>query len=524
MYKVDLSYLGIHTDAIANAKAPFLVERALAKKEGVLSDTGAIVINTGKYTGRSPDDRFIVDDEVSHDIVEWGKVNMPIAEDKFDALYDKMIAYMNGLDEVYVFNGHVGADEDYKLEIRVINELAAQNLFGNNLFITPEDDEAAKAIVPGFTVIAAPGYQCDPAVDGTHSEAAVILNFKKKVILVAGTMYCGEIKKAVFSTMNFLLPQKDVFPMHCSANVDDDGNTALFFGLSGTGKTTLSADPNRGLIGDDEHGWSENGIFNFEGGCFAKCIDLTEESEPEIYRAIRFGSVCENVVLDENGVPDYSDAKYTQNTRVGYPLEYIPNAVIPSVGGHPKTVIFLTADAFGVLPPVAKLNKYQAMYHFVSGYTSKLAGTERGVTEPQTTFSTCFGAPFLPLAAARYAELLGNRIDTYDCNVYLVNTGWSGGAYGVGKRMKLAYTRAIVAAATAGELEKVEYTHDDIFNVEVPLTCPNVPSEVLIPKNTWADKDAYDKTAKDLAKHFVENFKQYKNMSEEVIAAGPVVE
>lgn len=521
MYELDLSYLGINKKGLANAQAATLVEKALARGEGKLSDTGALVVNTGKYTGRSPNDRFIVDDEVSHDMIDWGKINMPIPEDKFEGLFKKMTDYVSGLDEVYVFNGYVGADKDYQMPIRVINEFASQNLFSNNLFIDPVDDAESKSIDPEFTVIAAPGFQADPAIDGTNSEAAIVISFKKKIVLVAGSRYCGEIKKSIFSVMNGLLPQRDVFPMHCSANMDDDGNTALFFGLSGTGKTTLSADPNRGLIGDDEHGWSKNGIFNFEGGCFAKCIDLTHESEPEIYDAIRFGSVVENVVLDENGKPDYSDSKYTQNTRVGYPLNYIPNAVIPSVGGHPKTVIFLTADAFGVLPPVARLNKYQAMYHFVSGYTSKLAGTERGVTEPQTTFSTCFGAPFLPLPAARYAELLGERIDAYNCNVYLVNTGWSGGPYGVGARMKLAYTRAIVAAATSGELAKVDYVHDDIFNVDVPTSCPNVPSEVLIPRNTWEDKDAYDKTAKDLAKHFVENFKQYDHMSKEIIEAGP---
>ncbi|MDD4507594.1 MAG: phosphoenolpyruvate carboxykinase (ATP) [Eubacteriaceae bacterium] len=522
MYEIDLSYLGIKgKKGLANATAPTLVKKALAGEEGFLSNTGAFVVSTGKYTGRSPDDRFIVDDEVSHDMVEWGKINMPIGEDKFESLYNKMTDYVSKLDDIYVFNGFAGADTQYQLPIRVINEFASQNLFVHNLFIDPKTDDEAKKINPGFTIIAAPGYLCDPAVDGTHSEAAVIISFKRKIVLIAGTRYCGEIKKSIFSVMNGLLPQQDVFPMHCSANMDDDGRTALFFGLSGTGKTTLSADPNRGLIGDDEHGWSKNGIFNFEGGCFAKCIDLTEESEPEIYRAIRFGSVVENVVCDENGVPDYADSKYTENTRVGYPLDYIPNAVIPSVGGHPKTVIFLTADAFGALPPVAKLNKYQAMYHFVSGYTSKLAGTERGITEPQTTFSTCFGAPFLPLPAARYAELLGERIDTYNCNVYLVNTGWSGGAYGVGKRMKLAYTRAIVAAATSGELENAEFIHDDIFNVEIPTSCPGVPSDVLIARNTWKDKADYDRVAQNLANHFVDNFKKYTNMPQNIIDAGP---
>ncbi len=524
MYECDLSFLGLDgKKALANAKASVLTEKALLRGEGHLSDTGAIVVNTGKYTGRSPKDRFIVDDEVSHDKVAWGPINVPFDEDKFEALYKKMTAYVGTLDEVYVFNGYAGADEDYQLPIRVVNQYASQNLFVQNLFIEPKDDAESKSIDPQFTVIAVPGFHCDPAVDGTHSEAAIIISFKKRVILIAGSRYCGEIKKSIFSVMNFLLPQRDVLTMHCSANMDDNGRTALFFGLSGTGKTTLSATPDRGLIGDDEHGWSDNGIFNFEGGCFAKCIDLKEESEPEIFHAIRFGTVVENVVLDENGKPDYSDDRYTQNTRAGYQLRYIPNAVIPSKGGHPNTIIFLTADAFGVLPPVAKLDKYQAMFHFVSGYTSKLAGTERGVTEPQTTFSTCFGEPFMPLPASRYAELLGEKIDKYHCNVYLVNTGWSGGPYGVGSRFKLKYTRAIVSAATAGKLEDVPMVHDDLFNVDIPTSCPGVPSELLMPKNTWKDKDAYDKTARDLAEHFVENFKKYDTMPENIVNAGPNV-
>lgn len=521
MKKVDLAYLGINKEGILNLNTGALVMKALENEEGHLTNTGAFATYTGKYTGRSPNDRFVVDDEVSHDTVDWGKVNVPFSEEKFEALLQKMTDYASSVKELYVYDGYAGADKEYRLPIRIINEYASQNLFVNNLFIAGEKDEE---IVPGFTVLAVPKFKCVPEVDGTNSEAAIIISFKKKLVLIAGTRYCGEIKKSIFSVMNYLLPQQDVFSMHCSANMGKDGDTALFFGLSGTGKTTLSADPNRFLIGDDEHGWSDTGVFNIEGGCFAKCIDLTEESEPEIFRAIRYGSVVENVVYDEDGEPDYSDKTYTENTRVGYPIDYIPNAVIPSVGGHPKTVIFLTADAFGTLPPVAKLNKNQAMYHFVSGYTSKLAGTERGITEPQTTFSTCFGAPFLPLQASRYAELLGQKIDEHDCNVYLVNTGWSGGSYGVGKRMKLAYTRAIVTAAINGELAKADYVHDEIFNVEVPLTCPGVPDEVLIARNTWEDKEAYDETAKKLAAAFVKNFAKYENMPEEVIQAGPKAE
>lgn len=518
MKKVDLNYLGIKSEGLLNLGKAALITRAVEKEEGQLVNSGALATYTGKYTGRSPDDRFVVDDEVSHHTVEWGKTNVPFSEEKFEALYEKLTAYASNANELLVFDGFAGADTDYRLPIRVVDEYASHSLFARNLFINAAEGEV---VTPEFTVISMPGFLCDPAVDGTHSEAAIILSFKKKVVLIVGTKYCGETKKSIFSVMNYLLPQRNVFPMHCSANMGKDGDTALFFGLSGTGKTTLSADPERSLIGDDEHGWSNNGIFNFEGGCYAKCIDLTEEREPEIFRAIRFGSVVENVVYDENGDPDFTDKKYTENTRVGYPLEYIPNCVIPSVGNHPKTVIFLAADAFGTLPPVAKLNRSQAMYHFVSGYTSKLAGTERGITEPQTTFSTCFGAPFLPLPAARYAELLGERIDAYDCNVYLVNTGWSGGAYGVGERMKLSYTRAIITAAINGDLAKAEYIHDDIFNMEVPTSCPGVPADVLIARNTWEDKAAYDKTARHLAEQFEKNFAKYENMPQEVVDAGP---
>lgn len=414
-----------------------------------------------------------------------------------------------------------GADLKYTKRFRIVNEMASQNLFIHQLLIRPTAEQL-EDYTPDFTIIAAPGFKCIPELDGTNSEAAIIVSFEKKIVLIAGSQYSGEIKKSVFSVMNYLMPKENVFPMHCSANIGEDNDTALFFGLSGTGKTTLSADPARMLIGDDEHGWSNDGVFNFEGGCYAKCINLSQENEPQIWNAIKFGSLVENVVMDsETREFDFNDASLTENTRVGYPVEYIPNAAIPGVGSQPKTVVFLTADAFGVLPPVAKLDKNMAMYHFVSGYTSKLAGTERGITEPQTTFSTCFGAPFLPLDPSVYAEMLGEKIDQTNANVYLINTGWSGGSYGVGKRMSLKYTRAMVTAALTGELEKAGYDLDPIFNVYIPKTCPNVPAEILNPRNTWADKNEYDAAAKKLAARFVENFKKYTHMPEHIVNAGP---
>ena len=497
-----------------------LVERALERGEGTLTNTGALVVTTGKYTGRSPDDRFVVDTPSIHDDIDWGKVNVPISEERFDAIYAKMMAYMQGRD-VFVFDGYAGADETYHLPVRVVNELASQNLFIHQLLIRPTEEQLS-SFEPGFTVIACPGFKCIPELDGVHSEAAILVHFEKKMVIIAGSQYAGEIKKSIFSVMNYLLPKQGVFSMHCSANIGDEGDSALFFGLSGTGKTTLSADPNRMLIGDDEHGWSDKGIFNIEGGCYAKCINLSRENEPFIWDAIKFGSLVENVIMDpETRELDFYDKSLTENTRVGYPVDFIPNAAIPGVGEHPKTVIFLTADAFGVLPPISKLDKNQAMYHFVSGYTSKLAGTERGIVEPQTTFSTCFGAPFLPLHPSVYAEMLGSRIEEHNSNVYLVNTGWAGGKYGVGSRMKLKYTRAMVTAALNGELEKGEYEYDPIFNVQVPKTCPNVPDEFLHQRDLWEDKDEYEKTAKDLAARFVKNFQKYSHMPEHIVNAGP---
>ncbi len=522
MIKQEIEALGIVAPKAVyrNLVPAKLVEAALVRGDGTLSESGALVVNTGKYTGRSPDDRFVVDMPEIHDEIDWGKINVPISPEKYEAIYNRMTAYLQGRD-IFVFDGFAGADERYHLPVRVVNELASENLFIHQLLLRPTAGQL-EGFKPGFTIIAAPGFKCVPEVDGVNSEAAIILNLVKRTVIIAGSQYAGEIKKSVFSIMNYLLPKQNVFSMHCSANIGEAGDSALFFGLSGTGKTTLSADPLRKLIGDDEHGWSKEGIFNIEGGCYAKCINLSRENEPQIWDAIKFGSLVENVVMDEETrVLDFADASLTENTRVGYPVDYIPNCVIPGVGGHPKTVIFLTADAFGVLPPISKLTIDQAMYHFVSGYTSKLAGTERGIVEPQTTFSTCFGAPFLPLHPSVYANMLGERIKEHKTNVYLVNTGWAGGKYGVGSRMKIRYTRAMVTAALNGELEKSEFVLDPYFNVMVPKTCPDVPDEFLNQRELWKDKAEYEATAKDLASRFVKNFKKYANMPQNIIDAGP---
>ena len=501
-----------------------LVEEALRKGEGILTDTGAIAVTTGKYTGRSPKDKFIVDTDDIHAKIAWGSVNVPMKEEDYLAIKEKMWKYLEDK-ELYVFQGFAGADKKYTRKFAVVNELASQNLFIHQLLIRPEEGDLENYGAPDFTIISVPGFLCDPETDHTNSEAAIIVNFKEKLVLIAGTKYSGEIKKSVFSVMNYLMPvEENILPMHCSANMDPETKeTAVFFGLSGTGKTTLSADASRKLIGDDEHGWSDDGVFNFEGGCYAKCINLEEENEPEIYRAIRFGSECENVVVDEETrKADYFDDSLTENTRVGYPITYIDNAQIPGVGGIPKVVIFLTADAFGVLPPISRLDENAAMYHFVTGFTSKLAGTERGIKEPQPTFSTLFGEPFMPLNPNVYATMLGERIRKYGTKVYLVNTGWTGGPYGVGSRMKLSYTRAMVTAALNGELEKAEYEHDALFNLDIPKSCPNVPSEILNPKSTWSDPAAYQESAEKLAGMFYDNFeKKYPDMPENIKQAGP---
>jgi len=505
-----------------NACPAVLTEKALARGEGVLADTGALVVTTGKYTGRSPNDRFIVDSPNVHDLINWNKANVAITRERADAIFNKMTAYLQQRD-VFVFDGYAGADTKYALSVRVVNELASSALFVNNALIRPTEEQLEN-FVPGFTVLAAPGFKCVPEIDGVNSEAAIVLDFEKKRILVAGSQYAGEIKKGIFTVMNCLMPQQGVLPMHCSANIGHDGDSALFFGLSGTGKTTLSADPNRKLIGDDEHGWTEDGIFNFEGGCYAKCIRLSQENEPQIWNAIKFGALVENVVMNDERHMDFDDNAYTDNTRAGYPVEFIPDCVIPGIGGQPKAVVFLTADAFGVIPPISKLDRDAAMYHFVSGYTSKLAGTERGVTEPQTTFSTLFGAPFMPLNPSVYAEMLGERIDQYDANVFLLNTGWCGHKAGDGKRMSIKYTRAMLTAALNGELDKTGYETDPIFNVQVPKACPGVPDEVLSPRKMWAKEAgeaAYEATANDLAARFEKNFEKYDHMPRHIVDAGP---
>jgi len=513
--------LGIGGDGkiIRNASIPTLVAKALERGEGTLSTTGALSVNTGKYTGRSPDDKYIVDTPTIHNDIAWGKINRPISKESFDKIHAKMLSYLQNK-ELFVFDGFAGADPKYTQRFRIVNEMASQNMFIHQLLLRPEESQLDD-FTPDFTIIAAPGFKCIPEVDGTHSEACILIDYEAHLVLIGGSQYSGEIKKSVFSVMNYVLPKMGILPMHCSANIGEDGDSAVFFGLSGTGKTTLSADPNRKLIGDDEHGWSADGIFNIEGGCYAKCINLSEENEPDIYRAIKFGTLLENVVLDENGNPNYDDGSLTENTRAGYPVDYINNAAIPGVGGKPSTIIFLTADAFGVLPPIAKLDENMAMYHFVSGYTSKLAGTERGVTEPQTTFSTLFGAPFFPLDASVYANMLGEKLKETGARVFLVNTGWCGGKAGDVPRMKLKFTRAMVSAALAGELDNVEYTLDPIFNVYIPKTCPNVPEDILDPKSMWADKAAYEESAKTLAKKFSDNFKKYESMPENIVNAGP---
>lgn len=491
-----------------------LIEHSVIKGEGMITSSGALDINTGKYTGRSPNDRFIVDHGNIHNEINWSNTNVGIDEDAFERLYARLLAYLENR-ELYIFDGFVGADKRYSMPVRFINELASQNLFVHQLFIRPNKNELEN-FYPDFTVICAPGFKASPVIDKTNSEAFVILNIEKKLIIIGGTMYCGEMKKSIFSVMNYILPKRGILSMHCSANIGRDNDVALFFGLSGTGKTTLSADPERRLIGDDEHGWSEDGVFNLEGGCYAKCINLSRENEPQIWNAIKFGTIVENVVVDSNGNEDYSDSRYTENTRAAYPVDYISGAVLEGVGGHPKTILFLTADAFGVLPPIAKLSKEQAMYHFISGYTSKVAGTERGIKEPQATFSACFGEPFMLLNPLYYANMLGEKIEKHNVNVYLVNTGWIGGPYGIGSRIKLSYTRAMVAAAINGELENVEYEEHPIFKMNIPRQCSGVPSEILNPVNTWADKNSYYKSASELAAKFNSNFEKFRNISRDL--------
>lgn len=520
---LDLCYLNLDPDkALYQLDIAQLVQEALQNGEGTLAGSGALAIDTGKFTGRSPKDRFIVCDDLTRHSVWWGDINFKFDPEKFDSLQHKLTSHINER-KYYIRDAYACADEAYKTTIRIITETAYQNLFANNLFLRPEEETGA---IPEWTIIASPSFLADPVVDGTRQPNFSILNFSKKMILIGGTGYTGEIKKGIFSVLNFILPlQRNTLSMHCSANVGKAGDTAIFFGLSGTGKTTLSADPERGLIGDDEHGWGNGSVFNFEGGCYAKCVDLTAEKEPQIFNAIKFGALLENInYFPGTRTVDFNNITKTENTRVAYPIDHIDNAVIPSIAADPKNIFFLTADAFGVMPPISKLNTGQAMFHFVSGYTAKVAGTEAGVTEPQVTFSACFGKAFLPLHPAGYAALLGEKMKKHDVNVWLVNTGWSGGAYGVGERIKLAYTRAMISAALNGELERVEFITDPVFGLQIPLNCPNVPSEILNPKNTWEDKQKYDNKANELALAFVDNFRQFEDFANvEMRAALPKV-
>lgn len=525
-FGLDLAGIQEPGDVFWNLGVDELIDQSLTRKEGVLTKTGALSCKTGEHTGRSPQDRFIVKDKTTESLVDWGKVNKPISPEHFAKLRADQLAYLKGK-TLFVRDAFGGKFKDRRVAVRVINEDAWSNLFARQLFVRPTAAEAI-ATKPEFTIVHTPYFQADPAVHGTRTGTFIIVNFSEKLILIGGTRYAGEMKKSIFSTLNFIYPQEGILPMHCSANIaagavnGSGDNLALFFGLSGTGKTTLSADPNRRLIGDDEHGWSDTGVFNFEGGCYAKCINLSEEREPQIWRAIRRGAILENVVVNANGEPNYDDGSLTENTRAAYPIDYIDDAVLEGVGGHPKNIIFLTCDAFGVMPPISKLTPKQAMYHFLSGYTAKVAGTEKGVgNTPQATFSACFGSPFLPLAPTAYAELLGEKMTKHSAECWLINTGWIGGGHGVGQRVKLSYTRRMVTAAINGELSTANFTRDPIFGLAIPAEISGVPSEVLNPRSAWTDKAAYDKQAKHLAELFQKNFEKFGNQGQDIREAGP---
>jgi len=521
-----LATLGLqHTKAVHYQLNPDqLSQQTLERGEGELNDTGALVIKTGEFTGRSPKDKFIVKDDITSDTVHWNDFNLPIEASYFDAMYNKLTQYLSGK-EIWVRDCYACADPKFRLNIRVINENPWSNLFAYNMFLRPSEDQLEQ-FTADWIIIQAPGFKADPAVDGTRQHNFAMVSFTRKTILIGGSGYTGEMKKGIFTILNYILPHnKQVLSMHCSANMGKDGDTAIFFGLSGTGKTTLSADPHRSLIGDDEHGWTNDTIFNFEGGCYAKTIDLSEEKEPEIYHAIKPGALVENVTFFEGtNKIDFSSKAITENTRVSYPLSFISNALEPSIGKTPKNIFFLTADAYGILPPVSKLTPGQAMYQFISGYTAKVAGTEAGVTEPKSTFSACFGAPFLPLHPGFYAEMLGKKMKEHEVNVWMINTGWSGGPYGIGHRMKLPYTRAMITAALEGKLDQVEFEAHPVFGMLMPTSCPDVPAEILNPRNTWADEDSYDSKAKALGAEFINNFKKYASgVSEEILAAAPKI-
>ena len=522
--KVGLESHGLTPTGVVhwNLSPAQLYEKAIERGEGRIAHMGAFTAVTAPHTGRSPKDKYTVRDAASESSVDWGEVNVPLSEEHFRALRDDVLEFLGGQD-LFVRDARVGSHPEHGLSVRVITHKAWHNLFAYNMFLRLSPEEL-DGFEPEFTVLHAPGFTADPEKHGTNSGTAIAVSFAERQIVVAGSNYAGEIKKSIFSVMNFMLPDQGVLPMHCSANVGPDGDVALFFGLSGTGKTTLSADPDRGLIGDDEHGWGRDGVFNFEGGCYAKTIRLSEAGEPEIYQATQmFGTILENVILDEDTREiDFDDGSITENTRASYPIDYIPNAVIPGRAGHPKNVVFLTADAFGVLPPISKLTPEQAMYHFLSGYTAKVAGTERGITEPKATFSSCFGAPFLPRHPSVYAEMLGEHLENHRANVWLVNTGWTGGGYGVGERMKLSHTRTMVSAALAGELADTATETDPIFGLEVPVEVAGVPTEVLHPRQTWADGAAYDEAAEKLAAMFRANFQRFEEqVPASVKEAGP---
>jgi len=521
---ISLNSLGIKNATIKyQLTSDKLFDETIKKKQGEVSSLGAIAVNTGEFTGRSPKDRFIVKDAITKDEVWWSDINLPFDTDKFDALYAKVTVYLSNK-EIFVRDSYACADENYKLNIRVVNEFPWSNMFAYNMFLRPTEAEL-KDFEPEWTVVNAPGFMADPEIDGTRQHNFAILNFTKKIALIGGTGYTGEIKKGIFSALNFILPVfKNTLPMHCSANVGKNGDTAIFFGLSGTGKTTLSTDPERSLIGDDEHGWTaENTVFNFEGGCYAKVINLSKEQEPEIFGAIKKGAILENVVMDANGVVDFTDTSITQNTRVSYPIDHIENIKQPSIGKNPKNIFFLTADAFGVLPPISKLTPNQAAYHFISGYTAKVAGTEAGIKEPTPSFSACFGAPFMPLHPTKYAEMLSKKMKDANVNVWLINTGWSGGQYGVGRRMPLKYTRAMITAVLNGDLGSYRYEDyhiHSVFGVAQPRTCPGVPTELLSPRATWNNDEAYYKTAFKLSNAFRNNFTQFEEVASEDIRRG----
>lgn len=523
--QTTLEYLGITAGKILfNLSAEELISESLRQNEGILTDSGALSIRTGRFTGRSPKDRFIVEDQSSSKSVQWNNINQPIASNHYDQLEKKIKSYLSN-QMLYVKDGQACSHPDYRLSVRLIAEKPWSAQFVHNMFLRLEASELAD-FAADWHILCAPGFEADPEVDGTRSTNFSIINFSKKTILIGGTGYTGEIKKGIFSVLNYLLPQeRDVLPMHCSANIGNNGDTAIFFGLSGTGKTTLSTDPDRELIGDDEHGWADDGVFNFEGGCYAKCIDLSKEKEPEIYEAIKPGAILENITfVDETNIPDYSSADITQNTRVSYPIHHIKNCQAQSRGENPKDVFFLTCDAFGVLPPVSRLTRSQAMYHFISGYTAKVAGTEDGISEPQATFSACFGAPFLPLHPTRYAKMLGDKLDQHESNCWLINTGWTEGSFPDGHRMSLKYTRAIISAVLEGKLAETSYNATDIFNLNIPDSCPGVPDHILNPRNTWQDKSAFDAKANHLASLYIKNFEKYKDeASEEIIGAAPKI-